>query len=254
MNKVDFAVCRIKEKLPKSQGFATRGCGCVVCHERLSSSWGWKCPYFIVTPSVVLCHSDLASEKSFVAEFSSKDGRGLEIFEIKQMSDFCKDVIGRRLDELKHDFYLTFVSVDPLGKRGFFKKMGKRASLQTYRPLHVMENKTTEEPMESLFCHVITNLFSESTTINSPLTSQIYKLEFESETGKFCLQDFSGHKKTFNQEMPPIGAVIFNNKGEFAGLLRNFSDSFVTPVFLPELSLKGKREKKKYKTEILIQA
>ncbi|XP_029195619.2 uncharacterized protein LOC114961184 isoform X2 [Acropora millepora] len=238
MNKVDFAVCRIKEKLPKSQGFATRGCGCVVCHERLSSSWGWKCPYFIVTPSVVLCHNDLASEKSFVAEFSSKDGRGLETFEIKQMSDFCKDVVGRRLDNLKQALYLTFVSVDPLGKRGFFKKMGKRGSLQTYRPLNVMENKTTEEPMESLFCHVITNLFSES-TINSPLTTQIYKLEFELETGKFCLQDFSGHKKTFNQEMPPIGAVIFNNKGEFAGLLRNFSDSCVTPVFLPELSLKG---------------
>lgn len=238
MNKVEFAVCRIKEKLPKSQGFATRGCGCVVCHERLSSSWGWKCPYFIVTPSVVLCHSDLASEKSFVAEFSSKDGRGLETFEIKQMSDFSKDVVGRRLDNLKQALYLTFVSVDPLGKRGFFKKMGKRGSLQTYRPLNVMENKTTEEPMESLFCHVITNLFSES-TINSPLTTQIYKLEFELETGKFCLQDFSGHKKTFNQEMPPIGAVIFNNKGEFAGLLRNFSDSCVTPVFLPELFLKG---------------
>lgn len=247
MNKVDFAVCRIKEKLPRSQGFATRGCGCVVCHERLTSSWGWKCPYFIVTPSVVLCHSDLASEKIFVAEFLSKDGRGLETFEIKQMSDFCKDVIGRRLDKLKQDLYLTFVSVDPLGKRGFFKKMIKKESLQTYRPLdcYVSENKTTKEPMESLFCHVITNLFSES-TINSPLSTQIYKLEFESETGKFCLQDFSGYKKTFNQEMPPIGAVIFNNKGEFAGLLRNFSDSFVTPVFLPELSLKGKREKKIY--------
>ena len=254
MNKVEFAVCRIKEKLPKSQGFATRGCGCVVCHESLSSSWGWKCPYFIVTPSVVLCHNDLASEKSFVAEFSSKDGRGLETFEIKQMSDFCKDVVGRRLDNLKQALYLTFVSVDPLGKRGFFKKMGKRGSLQTYRPLNVMENKTTEEPMESLFCHVITNLFSES-TINSPLTTQIYKLEFELETGKFCLQDFSGHKKTFNQEMPPIGAVIFNNKGEFAGLLRNFSDSCVTPVFLPELFLKGKRENIYiYIIEILIQA
>lgn len=141
MNKVEFAVCRIKEKLPGNQGLATKGSGCVVHCEPLTSSWGWKCHYFIVTPSVVLCREDLASNKVFLAEFLSKDKRGLETFEIKQMAEVCKDVVGRRLDSVDLDLYLTFLSVEPLDKRGFLKKMVKKGSLQTYRPLESVESE-----------------------------------------------------------------------------------------------------------------
>lgn len=240
MNKAEFAVCRIKEKLPGNQGFATKGSGCVVHCEKLTSSWGWKCHYFIVTPSVVLCREDLASDKVFVAEFLSKDKRGLETFEIKQMADVCKDVVGRRLDNLDRDLYLTFISVEPLDKRGFLKKMVKKGSLQTFRPLDCLEfeKKSVEELTEGLYCHVISELFSEST--NSALSTQTFKLVYDSETGVFILQDFGGLVKTFNQEIPPIGAVIVTKKGEFAGLLRNFSDNCVTPVFLPDSSITGK--------------
>ena len=240
MNKVDFAVCRIKEKLPEPQGFATKGGGCVVYCERLATSWGWKCPYAIVTPSVVLCHNDLASGKIFVAEFLGKDKRGLEAFEMKQMSEVCRDVVGRSLDQLQPDLYLTFLSVEPLDKRGFLKKMVKKGSLQTFRPLdcYFIEKKSVEESTEGLFCRVISDLFSESTG-NKPFSTQTFKVVYESQTKRFSLQDFGGYQKTFNQEMPPIGAVIFTNKGEFAGLLRNFSDTRVTPVFLPEPWMKG---------------
>ena len=240
MNKADFAVCRIKEKLPGNRGFATKGSGCVVRCERLTSSWGWKCSYFIVAPSVVLCRDDLASDKIFMAEFLSKDKRGLETFEMKQMTE-VKDVVGRRFDDLDQDLYLTFVSVEPLDKRGFLKKMVKKGSLQTFRPLDCCdsENKSTEELTEGLYCHVIRDLFIEST--NSAFSTQTFKLVYESETRGFTLQDFSGFVKTFNQEVPPIGAVIFTNKGEFAGLLRNFADTCVTPVFLPETSITGKK-------------
>ncbi|XP_068727992.1 uncharacterized protein [Montipora capricornis] len=235
MNKVDFAVCRIKEKLPEPQGFATKGGGCVVYCERLATSWGWKCPYAIVTPSVVLCQNDLASGKIFVAEFLGKDKKGLEAFEMKQMSEVCKDVVGRSLDQLQPDLYLTFLSVEPLDKRGFLKKMVKKGSLQTFRPLdcYFIEKKSVEESTEGLFCRVISDLFSESTG-NKPFSTETFKVVYESQTKRFSLQDFGGYQKTFNQEMPPIGAVIFTNKGEFAGLLRNFSDTRVTPVFLPE--------------------
>lgn len=237
MNKADFAVCRIKEKLPGSQGFATKGSGCVVHCEKLASSWGWKCHYFIVTPSVVLCRDDLVSDRVFVVEFLSKDKRGLETFEIKQMAEVCKDVVGRRSDNLDKDLYLTFLSVDPLDKRGFLKKMVKKGSLQTFRPLDCFDtgNKSIEELSDGLFCHVICDLFGQST--NSSFSTQTFKLVRNSESGEYSIQDFGGCTKTFNQEIPPVGAAIFNNKGEFAGLLRNFSDTCVTPVFLPYSSV-----------------
>ena len=245
MNKAEFAVCRIKEKLPGNQGFATKGSGCVVHCERLSSSWGWKCHYFIVTPSVVLCHEDLVSDKIFVAEFLSKDKRGLETFEIKQVVEGCKDVVGRRLDNLDQDLYLTFISVEPLDKRGFLKKMVKKGSLETFRPLESFEseNKSTEELTEGLYCHVIVDLFRDRESTNSAFSTQTYKLVYDLETCEFSLQDFGGTVKTFNQEFPPIGAVIFTKKGEFAGLLRNFSNNCVTAIFLPESSKAGKCDK-----------
>ena len=240
MNKAEFAVCRIKEKLPGNQGFATKGSGCVVHCEKLTSSWGWKCHYFIVTPSVVLCRDDLSSDKIFLAEFLSKDKRGLETFEMKQMGEVCKDAVGRRLDNLDQDLYLTFISVEPLDKRGFLKKMVKKGSLQTFRPLDCFdsENKSVEELTEGLYCHVISNLFGDPTA-SSPFSTQTFKLVYELETGEFSLRDFGGSVKTFHQEIPPIGAVIFTNKGEFAGVLRNFSDNCVTAIFLPESSIAG---------------
>lgn len=236
MNKAEFAVCRIKEKLPGNQGFATKGSGCVVHSESLTSSWGWKCDYFIVTPSVVLCREDLASNKVFLAEFLSKDKRGLETFEIKQMAEVCKDVVGRRLDSIDLDLYLTFISVEPLDKRGFLKRMVKKGSLQTYRPLESLEteSKMTEELTEGLFCHVIVGLFSDQESTNSPFTTQTYKLVYDFQTRKFSLQDFGGTLINFNKEIPPIGAVVFTKKGEFAGLLRDFSSNWVTAIFLPQ--------------------
>ncbi|XP_078349882.1 uncharacterized protein LOC144634708 isoform X2 [Oculina patagonica] len=241
MNKAEFAVCRIKEKLPGNQGLLTKGSGCVVHCERLTTSWGWKCHYFIVTPSVVLCHEDLSSDKTFVLEFLSKDKRGVETFEVKQMADVCKDLTGRSLEEdFGRDHCLSFLSVEPLDKRGFLKKMVKKGSLQTFRPLDCVDfhSKSEEESLinEGLFCHVIADLFSEST--NFSFSTQTFKLVYESETRQFSLQDFGGAVITFNQEKPPIGAVIFTKKGEFVGVL-DFVDNYsVSPVFLPESSMK----------------
>lgn len=244
MNKAEFAVCRIKEKLPGNQGLLTKGSGCAVHCERLTTSWGWKCHYFIVSPSVVLCHEDLSSDKTFVLEFLSKDKRGLETFEVKQMADVCKDLTGRSLeDDFGRDHYLSFLSVEPLDKRGFLKKMVKKGSLQTFRPLDCVDfhSKSEEESLinEGLYCHAIADLFGEST--NFPFSTQTFKLVYESETRQFSLQDFGGAVITFNQEKPPIGAVIFTKKGEFVGVL-DFVDNYsLSPVFLPESSMKGRR-------------
>lgn len=238
MNKAEFAVCRIKEKLPGNQGFLTKGSGCVVHCERLTTSWGWKCHHFIVTPSVVLCREDLSSDKTFVVEFLSKDKRGLETFEVKQMAEVCKDLVGRSLDG---DYNLTFLSVEPLDKRGFLKKMVKKGSLQTFRPLGCLDSqsKSEEESLmnEGLYCHVIADLFSEST--NLPFSTQTFKLVYESQTRQCSLQDFGGTVIMFSQEKPPIGAVIFTKKGEFAGVVNFVDDCTVSPVFLPEPSMTG---------------
>lgn len=239
MNKAEFAVCRIKEKLPGNQGLVTKGSGCAVHCESLASSWGWKCNYFIVTPSVVLCREDLSSNKTFVAEFLSKDKRGLETFEVKQMADVCKDLAGRNFyDDFAGDHYLSFLSVEPLDKRGFLKKMVKKGSLQTFRPLDCVDSHEKESLIiEGIYCHVIADLFSEST--NLPFTTQTFKLVYESETRQFSVQDFGGAVITFNQEKPPIGAVMFTKKGEFAGIL-DFTDNCMSAVFLPESSMRGK--------------
>ena len=243
MNKAEFAVCRIKERLPGNQGFATKGSGCVVHCEKLTSSWGWKCHYFIVTPSVVLCRDDLSSDKIFLAEFLSKDKRGLETFEMKQMGEVCKDVVGRRLDKFGRDLYLTFTSVEPLDKHGFLKKMVKKGSLQTFRPLDCFnsaENKSVEELTEGLYCHVISDLFLfKQSTVKWPFSTQTFKLVYKLETKEFSLRDSHGSAKTFNQETPPIGALIFTNKGEFAGVVRDFSDNRVTVAFLPKSPISG---------------
>lgn len=243
MNKAEFAVCRIKEKLPGNQGLLTKGSGCVVHCERLTTSWGWKCHYFIVTPSVVLCREDLSSDKIFVLEFLNKDKRGLETFEVKQMAEVCKDLTGRGIleEDFGRDRYLSFLSVEPLDKRGFLKKMVKKGSLQTFRPLDCVEShsKSEDESLinEGLYCHVIANLFGEST--NFAFSTQTFKLAYESERRQFSLQDFGGGRITFNQERPPIGAVIFTKKGEFVGVLDFVDDCTVSPVFLPESSMKG---------------
>lgn len=242
MNKAEFAVCRIKEKLPGNQGFLTKGSGCVVHCETLTTSWGWKCHHFIVTPSVVLCREDLSSDKTFVVEFLSKDKRGLETFEVKQMAEVCKDLAGRSLDgDFIRDRNLTFLSVEPLDKRGFLKKMVKKGSLQTFRPLDCLDSRSKfeEESLinEGLFCHVIADLFSEST--NQPFSTQTFKLVYESQTRQFILQDFGGSAITFSQGKPPIGAVIFTKKGEFAGVVNFAEDCTVSPVFLPEPSMTG---------------
>ena len=242
MNKAEFAVCRIKEKLPGNQGFLTKGSGCVVHCETLTSSWGWKCNYFIVTPSVVLCREDLSADRTFIAEFLSKDKRGLETFEIKQMAEVCKVLPGRCLDdEFDRGHYLSFISVEPLDKRGFLKKMVKKGSLQTFRPLDCVEfqSKSEEEGAiinEGLYCHVITDLFNEST--NLPFSTKTFKLVYDSQTRQFSVQDFGGSLIGFNNETSPIGAVIFTRKGEFAGVL-DFVDNFLSPVFLPESSMTG---------------
>jgi len=242
MNKAEFAVCRIKEKLPGNRGFVTKGSGCVVHCETLTTSWGWKCHYFIVTPSIVLCREDLSSDKAFVIDFLSKDKRGLETFEVKQMAEVCKDLVGRSLDgDLGRDRNLTFLSVEPLDKRGFLKKMVKKGSLQTFRPLDCLEsqNKLEEESLihEGLFCHVIANLFSEST--NLPFSTQTLKLVHDSQTRQFILQDFGGSAIKFSQGKPPIGAVIFTKKGEFAGVVNFVEDCTVSPVLLPKPSITG---------------
>ena len=237
MNKAEFAVCRIKEKLPGNRGFLTKGSGCVVHCETLTTSWGWKCHHFIVTPSVVLCREDLSSDKTFVVEFLSKDKRGLETFEVKQMAEDCKDLVGRSFGgDFVHDHNLTFLSVEPLDKRGFLKKMVKKGSLQTFRPLDCVDSRSKfeEESLmnEGLFCHVIDNLFSEST--NLPFSTQTFKLVYESQTRQFNLQDFGGTAIKFSQVKPPIGSVILTKKGEFSGVVNFVDDCTVSPVFLPE--------------------
>lgn len=236
MNKAEFAVCRIKEKLPGNQGLLTKGSGCVVHCERLTTSWGWKCNYLIVAPSVVLCREDLSSDKTFIVEFLSKDKRGLETFEVKQMADVCKDLTGRSFEDDGREHCLSFLSVEPLDKRGFLKKIVKKGSLQTFRPLECADSrsKSEEESLitEGLYCHVIADLFGEST--NFPFSTQTFKLVYESETKQFSLQDFGGTVLTFNQQNPPIGAVIFTKKGEFVGVLDFVNNLNVSPVFLPE--------------------
>lgn len=158
------------------------------------------------------------------------------------MAEVCKDLVGRSINgDFGRDNNLTFLSVEPLDKRGFLKKMVKKGSLQTFRPLDCLDSqsKFEEESLinEGLFCHVIADLFGEST--NLPFSTQTFKLVYETQTRQFSLQDFGGSAITFSHVKPPIGAVIFTKKGEFAGVVNFVDNCTVSPVFLPEPSLTG---------------
>lgn len=243
MNKVELAVCRIREILPENEGSLTRGSGCIVKCGWLSVARGWKCQHVLVTSSNVVHQAELASGKAFVADFLVKDKKGLETFDLKPAADVCVDFPSREFGEIGNKFMeeaeneqsLTLISVDPLDKRGFLKRMVKKSSLQTTRPLECL-NVTDEtlkgELSEGLYCHVI----RDHSQGGNEFSTRTYKFVSVVETGHFTLQDFGNMEisttKGFPENEMPLGAVIYTKRGEFAGVL-DFSGERIAPRFLP---------------------
>ena len=241
MNRVELAVCRIREKLPGNERFVSKGSACVAHCERLASSWGWKCQNFIVSSSIVLCKRDFSSpDKIFLAEFLSKDKKSLEVFELRSLAEVSRDVAVRNLNLNDKEESLSFLSVEPLDKRGFLKKMVKKSTLQTFRPLDCADferNKLEDELRDGLYCHVVVDSFEPEAT-NVPFVTKTLKLVYDFQTRQFNLQDFSGIERVHDKEEIPTGAVITTKKGEFVGVL-DFVENVLSPLFFHESRIAG---------------
>ena len=240
MNKVELAVCRIRQILPQNEGSLTRGSGCVVKCERLAAALEWKCPFVLVTSSKVLHRDELTAGKAFVADFLLKDKKGLESFELNLASDTCVHILGRDAADVtestaettstKEQSMITIISVEKLDKRGFLKRMTKKSSLQTTRPLDCFDTaKLSEELNDVLFCHI-------TREEGQNFSTRTYKFLFETELHRFVLHDFGSTEinsvRGFSSEDAPLGAVIYTKRGEFAGMLE-FSNEAIAPCFFP---------------------
>lgn len=226
MNKVEQAVCRIREKLPNNQGFVTLGVGCVVKNEELATSLGWKCPNLILTSSAVITPEHLALDRIFLAEFLVFEKKGFEVFDLKLASEFCMTISSRALsdeeaEQLPNERF-TVISTDPLDKRGFLKRMVKKSSLQTTRPIDCFDfqNFDNELSAEGIFCNVI----REFGSFAQDFETRTYKFKRNDENHKYFLEDF-GHQaveldiKSFPADIHPLGGAIFSKLGAYVGCL-----------------------------------
>ena len=254
MNKVESAICRIRQKLPGNEGFVTLGSGCVVRCQHLASKCGWKNPNIILTSNSVLNKEALASDRVFVADFISNEKKGLETFDLKLAAETCKEIAryellsdssaktnGSNVNDEVFTALLTAVSVEHLDKRSFLKRMVKKNTLQTSRPIDCYggDAKDYEEDLMCdgfLYCLVLCEKPSRHKNSND-FETQTFKCNYNRESEKFVLEHFGGgtclqYVKDFNDEDRPYGAVISSKKGEFVGVL-DFNKDGIFPLFVP---------------------
>jgi hypothetical protein len=243
MNRVEQAVCRIREKLPNNQGFVTLGVGCVVKNEDLAASLGWRCPNLIVTSAAVLSPEHLALDRIFLAEFLVFEKKGFEVFDLKLASEFCKTVSSRadKVTQLPND-RLTVISVEPLDKRSFLKRMVKKSSLQTTRPIDCFDFQAIESELavEGIFCNVI----REFGSFGQEFETRTYKFKYNPKTEVYFLEDFGQqcvelNIRCFPDDQHPLGGVIFAKLGTYVGCL-GYGTSLIVPCFIPDAHLQGK--------------
>lgn len=249
MNRVEQAICRIRKKLPQDEGFATLGVGCVVRHDSLAASLGWKCPNLLVTSVQVLTPEQLASDSSIVAEFIVFEKKGYEVFELKAAAEFCKTVIGRSLvgaegSDTNTNEQLTVISVEPLDKRGFLKRMVKKSSLQTSRPIDCFDFQNYERDIEDgIFCNVIRAFGS----FGQEFESRTYKFKFNEIRKVYLLEDFLQRdvqldEQSFPSDQTLAGGIVFSKQGLYLGCLGCRSAGHILPSFIPDtirLELEG---------------
>ncbi|XP_048587364.1 uncharacterized protein LOC116613981 isoform X2 [Nematostella vectensis] len=237
MNRVEQAVCRIREKLPNGRGFLTLGSGCVVKSDILAESLGWKCPIILVTTTDVISPELLGSEGNYVAEFLSREKKGLEVFDLKSAAECCRVLASREVGK-EASYGLSLISVEPLDKRGFLKRIVKKSSLQTTRPINCHKFAQTDfisEFTDGFFCNVI----RDTGNGEQDFETRTYQFALNSsETREFILKDFVGPNITldtrnFPVDQQPIGAIIFSKHGDFVGAF-GACDEELVPLFIPD--------------------
>mgnify|MGYP001793232217 CR=1 FL=1 len=254
MNRVELAICRIRQKLPGNEGFVTLGSGCIAKCQHLAAKSGWKNPNIIFTSNCVLTKEALASDRSFVVDFIASEKKGLETFDLRLAADTCVEIGGRELgfdartntngglfSNGKHSvssIALTAISAEHLDKRNFLKRMVKRSTLQSSRPIECYSTNNPEDLIRDglLYCFVI----MESPTKHqsaADFQTRTFKFSYSKESEHFMLEEFGAgncllHAKDFSDEEKPYGAVICSKKGEFVGVL-DFIDDRMFPLFLP---------------------
>ena len=246
MNKVEQAVCRIREKLPDNQGFVTLGVGSVVKNEELAASLGWKCPNLLLTSSAVITPEHLALDRIFLAEFLVFEKKGFEVFDLKLASEFCRTVSSRALSEEEEEQLpndrLTVISTEPLDKRGFLKRMVKKSSLQTTRPIECFDfqNFQNELTGDGIFCNVI----REFGFLAQDFETRTYKFKQNGEDLKYFLEDFGQQAveldiQNFPADQQPLGGAIFSKSGAYIGCL-GYGKAQIEPSFVPSSLFQGK--------------
>lgn len=245
MNRVEHAICRIRERLPQQDGYVTLGVGCVVKHEELATSLGWKCSNLLVTSADVLSPQHLSSDRTVTAEFLVFEKKGLEVFELKAAAEFCQTISGRNLNEQDGSLpneQLTVLSVEPLDKRGFLKRMVKKSSLQTTRPIDCFDfHNYNNEIDDGIFCNVIREFGSNG----QEFESRTYKFKFNKSRNVYMLEDFLRRdveleEQSFPSDQVLAGGVVFSKQGLYLGCL-TFNAGQIVPSFIPDayLQLQG---------------
>lgn len=254
MNRVESAICRIRQKLPGNEGFVTLGSGCIVKCQHLAAKYGWKNPNIIFTSNHVLNKEALASDRVFVAEFISSEKKSFETFDLRSAADTCEEIDCHELSSDlgstktngclyvndKHPdsrISLTAISAEHLDKRSFLKRMVKKSILQTSRPIDSYSGDREELIREGfLYCFVIVDKPTKHKS-TSDWEIRTFKFTYERENEYFILEQFGAGNRLqyamdFGDEEKPYGAVISSKKGEFVGVL-GFNEGRIFPLFVP---------------------